>query len=283
MRIQNSIHDVTGKENNDASLGKSATKVYDELCSSQSSDNAFVIYKLLVFDVGKLEELGKNGANIEFVPSPEQSRTTTIKTLVCDILASYLARMGDFALRIQELPAVDSPQALQRERIRQETLADKVRQRMSAAPGQESRSPRSPGMLTRTSSSPGPRSLEDPGRRDEARSRSSIRDDFNATSKEQSQDRSSNAMTPSERRKTQAKGRIRVVIGNLYLQAGRWPDALKELSEAALIVRMNSDYLWHAKALDLIFVSMIMLSWANMDFNVSFARLKRNPPSILSS
>lgn len=78
-------------------------------------------------------------------------------------------------------------------------------------------------------------------------------------------------MTPSERRKTQAKGRIRVVIGATYLQAGRWPDALKELSEAASIVRMNSDYLWHAKALDLLLVSMIILSWAGMDFSVSLA------------
>lgn len=275
-RIQNPSKDDFEDDSTLASLGRRVVKLYDELRSSQSSENAYVLYKLLVFDIGRPRDLEPNYVDLEFVPTPEQSRTTTIKTIICDILAVYLGQTEDLARNIQELPAIDSPQPLQRERIRQESLADKVRQRMSGAPGQPSRSPVSSGRLGRSPASPGLRSPGDGARHDAARSRSSVRYEANSTSKEQSHDRSSlqstSAMTPSERKKSQAKGRIRVVIGNMYLQAGRWPDALKELSEAAVTIRMNSDYLWHAKALDLILVSLIMLSWAGMDFSVRFRR-----------
>ncbi|KAL9624757.1 MAG: hypothetical protein Q9160_001111 [Pyrenula sp. 1 TL-2023] len=271
-RIQNPGKNDLEDDGTLASLGKRIVKLYDELLSFQPSENAYVLYKLLVFDIGRPRDLGEDRVDFEFVPTPEQSRTTTIKTIICDILAVYLGQTEDLARNIQDLPAIDSPLALQRERVRQESIADKVRQRMSGAPGQPSRSPVSPGALGRGPASPGLRSPARGAQQDAVRSRSSVRYESNTPSKEQSQDRSSlhgvSAMTPSERKKSQAKGRIRVVIGNMYLQAGRWPDALKELSEAAMTIRMNSDYLWHAKALDLILVSLIMLSWAGMDFSI---------------
>lgn len=72
----------------------------------------------------------------------------------------------------------------------------------------------------------------------------------------------------SERSRNIGKGRIGIVIGSLYLQAGRWGDALKELTEAGAIAKYNLDHLWHAKALDYILVSMLMLAWTGLDFQI---------------
>jgi hypothetical protein len=72
----------------------------------------------------------------------------------------------------------------------------------------------------------------------------------------------------SERSRNKGKGRVGIVIGSLYLKAGRWGDALKELVEAATIARNTLDHLWHAKALENILVSLLMLAWGGMDFQI---------------
>jgi trafficking protein particle complex subunit 9 len=72
----------------------------------------------------------------------------------------------------------------------------------------------------------------------------------------------------SERSRNIGKGRIGIVIGSLYLQVGRWGDALRELTEAGSIAKYNLDHLWHAKALDYILVSMLMLAWTGLDFQI---------------
>ncbi|TVY27067.1 Transport protein particle subunit [Lachnellula hyalina] len=72
----------------------------------------------------------------------------------------------------------------------------------------------------------------------------------------------------SERSRNIGKGRIGVVVGSLYLQAGRWGDALRELTEAGAIAKYNLDHLWHAKSLDYILVSMLMLAWTGLDFQI---------------
>lgn len=72
----------------------------------------------------------------------------------------------------------------------------------------------------------------------------------------------------SERSRNRGKGRIGMVLGSLYLQAGRWGDAIKELVEAVSIAKVNLDHLWHAKALDNILVSMLMLAWSGLDFQI---------------
>jgi trafficking protein particle complex subunit 9 len=72
----------------------------------------------------------------------------------------------------------------------------------------------------------------------------------------------------SERSRNKGKSRVGIVIGSLYMIAGRWGDALKELIDAAYIARNNLDHLWHAKALDNIVVCMLMLAWTGLDFQI---------------
>jgi hypothetical protein len=72
----------------------------------------------------------------------------------------------------------------------------------------------------------------------------------------------------SERARNKGKSRVGIVIGSLYMVAGRWGDAMKELVEAASIAKNNLDHLWHAKALDNILVCMLMLAWTGVDFQI---------------
>lgn len=71
-----------------------------------------------------------------------------------------------------------------------------------------------------------------------------------------------------ERARNKGRGRIGVIIGTLYLCAGQWQEALKELTEAATQARTFSDHLWHAKALENIMVCLLLFAWSGMDFQV---------------
>lgn len=72
----------------------------------------------------------------------------------------------------------------------------------------------------------------------------------------------------SERSRNVGRGRIGIVIGSLYLHSGRWNDAIKELVDGAVIAKNNLDHLWHAKALENLLVSMLMLAWTGLDFQI---------------
>jgi len=84
----------------------------------------------------------------------------------------------------------------------------------------------------------------------------------------------------NERWRNKGRGRIVILIGSLYLQAGRWTDALKELAEGATVAKSMNDHLWHGKALDLIVVSLMLLGWANIEFQVPSVCLNPNEKSL---
>ena len=71
-----------------------------------------------------------------------------------------------------------------------------------------------------------------------------------------------------ERVRNQAQSRISVVVGGVYLLAGKWREAITELVGGATTAKSNSDYVWLAKALDLLLISHLMLAWAETDFDV---------------
>jgi hypothetical protein len=71
-----------------------------------------------------------------------------------------------------------------------------------------------------------------------------------------------------ERARNKGRGRVGVLVGTLYLCAGQWQDALRELTEAATQARTFSDHLWHAKALENIMVCLLLFAWSGMDFQV---------------
>lgn len=71
-----------------------------------------------------------------------------------------------------------------------------------------------------------------------------------------------------ERARNKGRGRISIVIGTLYLCAGQWHEALKELTEGATRARAFSDHLWHGKALENILICLLLFAWSGMDFQV---------------
>ncbi|KAM3073466.1 hypothetical protein ACMFMF_006673 [Clarireedia jacksonii] len=86
----------------------------------------------------------------------------------------------------------------------------------------------------------------------------------------------------SERSRNKGKSRVGIVIGSMYMIAGRWNDALRESVENAAIAKANLDHLWHAKALDNILVSILMLAWAGFDFQIPaicYVSAEKAPPA----
>jgi hypothetical protein len=65
-----------------------------------------------------------------------------------------------------------------------------------------------------------------------------------------------------------------VIIGTLFMCAGQWHEALRELTDGATLARANSDHLWHAKALENIMVCLLLFAWSGIDFQVSARRQK---------
>jgi hypothetical protein len=86
----------------------------------------------------------------------------------------------------------------------------------------------------------------------------------------------------SERSRNKGKSRVGIVLGSMYMMAGRWNDALRESVENAAIAKANLDHLWHAKALDNILVSILMLAWAGFDFQIPpicYVSAEKAPPA----
>lgn len=237
------------------------------------------------------------------IPSLKSSNTTTIKTVMCDLTSQLLADMTGFAKSLQALTSVDTPRVNQGgigvdggfdstsygTGVSRPTSANHdTRSRSPARNGVNSQNRMSmPVHMPSTSSSraatPDGRPLSPPGRSqtppttfDEiagSRLTSSPSKSGVNNSRQQSRDRVSvqgfGAGGSGEKERVKGRSRVGTIIGAMYLLAGRWPDALKELVESANIARANSDYAWLAKALDYIVVTLLMYAWAGMDFKVS--------------
>ena len=261
-----------------------------------------LVHQLLVFDYkNSVISLPEGVAS---VPSPQHSRTTTIKTVMCDLTSLLLAEMTSYAKSLQALSSVDSPKATLDDRklngnplgsatidgyskqtvrtsgsmgIRPFTPpngSDKGQHRMSmpvhpptteTGLGSRSGSPTS-------GARPFPSTIEDLPRTNKARAQSSDYNGKRQTSRDRISVQGFGPGSLGERQRNRGKGRVGVVIGALYLLAGRWPDAIKELVESASVAKAHSDHLWHAKALDYIMVCLLMLGWAGMDFQVHISQ-----------
>ncbi|KAL4989019.1 TRAPP II complex [Aspergillus falconensis] len=242
-----------------------------------------LVHQLLIFDYDGVSKVFNGPDNILWIPPPQVSKATTMKTVLCDITSLVLSEMDEFAKTIQSIPTIDSPKASSWGPHRGPDLrrrpTDKLFHRMTM-PAQLPANPNGTSETAQGSSqsSPAPDDHETPTTFDEitrsiqlaSRSSTTIgKPGSLPSSKEHSRDRMSvSGLSATDRTKNRIKGRSGVVIGTLFLQSGRWPDALKELVEAASNARASSDYVWHAKALESILLCLLMFAWAGMDFQV---------------
>ncbi|KAI0124323.1 TRAPP II complex [Xylariales sp. AK1849] len=87
----------------------------------------------------------------------------------------------------------------------------------------------------------------------------------------------------NERWRNKGKGRVTILVGSLYLQAGRWSDALKELIDGATVAKSINDHLWHGKALELITICLYLLGWKGIEFKIPAVCLSPDKPVSSSS
>lgn len=269
----------------------------DELSALKSGYPRAFVHQVLLFDHVKTEAPFPEG--ITAVPSRRTSTITTMKTIMCDLTAQLLSEMATFAKSLQALPSIESPptalgttvtngtgrldasrftSGVRGSRPASPTKNDiKSQHRMSmpvvlpsetkpSIAGESQERALSPPRRVQSPATTfdeiaGPRRLASPSKK------------AGVDNRQQSTERLSmqgfGSGGAGERERMKGKGRVGVVIGAMYLLAGRWPDAIKELSESASILKANSDYLWIAKALDYILVTLLMYAWAGMDFKVS--------------
>lgn len=263
-------------------------QLLEELHGVKERNPRALVNQLLIFDHEGLDKVTNGPENVLWVPPPQVSKATTMKTVLCDVTAVLLSEMDEFAKTIQAIPSIESPKASSWGPHRNPELrprpVDRLMNRMTL-PAQLPSSPNGgqDTPLRSSATSPAPSDHETPTTFDEitrsihltSRTNSGSRTPSIASPKEHSRDRMSvSNMSATDRTKNRIRGRAGVVIGTLFLQAGRWPDALKELTEAVNNARAGSDYIWHAKALETILLCLIMFGWAGMDFQVCATRRK---------
>src|SRR2546421_7634523 len=76
-----------------------------------------LVHQLMVFDYIRQESLGSMPEGAMAIPPQAASKTTTMKTIMCDLTSLLLAEMTTFAKSIQGLPSIESPRNSQSGRI----------------------------------------------------------------------------------------------------------------------------------------------------------------------
>ncbi|KAI9657003.1 MAG: hypothetical protein M1821_003169 [Bathelium mastoideum] len=257
-------------------------------------------HKLLIFDnkpVSSVPPLMPD--DVIFVPPITQLRTTTMKTIMCDATATFLAELTSYARSIQALSTIDSPSNAEGSHLRwanqsssnvsienakarpasrilpSETINKRMsmpvqlRPSSSDRPGSQTASrPSTPQEGTRGRRAPEYEFGTSHGRTDGEISISGPTARSEATSEARDSSRDSMSIqgfgsgSLSERNRNRGKGRIGIVIGTLYLIAGRWNDALKELVESTNRARAFSDHIWYAKGVENILISSVVSPYA---------------------
>ena len=291
MRKQNSAP-FEGK--NDGTQSPDNTQyalLSDKLGTLREVYSSAVLHEILLFDA-------RSGVStpefIMSIASESQAQPTPMKTAMRDITCHFLEELSSYAKSIQALPNIETP-APRRQRhfeassSRSGSANDFTRSTVnrshSASPPIASgvngdTMPLSSRITSPLSTEYKPEasllvSSVETGR--PPRTFDEISQDRPLSASSTDKARPANRVsvqgfgsgTIGERARNQAKGRLGVVLGSMYLLAGRWVDAIKELVESAIIAKWSNDHPWYAKALDYILVSLLMCGWAGLDFEVS--------------
>jgi len=304
------IHVIPGQEDGQPrTKKKGGNKVADEelkrlahsLEDLKSDFPMGLVHQLLVFDCAV--DSGAPSSGLMFIPPLAKSKTTTVRTIMCDLTSNLLAEMTTYAKSLQGLSSLDTPKDMSDLNGPQD-VASSVPAHMAASSRPTSAAERSrsfspagdrsrsnyrmsmpvdlPFNINSRSSTPGsrnaspaPGTLTPPATDTNGTSQitSPPRKSSNDKARGDSKDRvSTSGFGPGslgERDRNRGKARIGVVVGAMYLLAGQWPDAIKELVQSTTAARASSDYVWQARALDYILVCLLMCAWAGVDFRVS--------------
>lgn len=241
------------------------------------------------------------------VPPMAQLKTTTLKTIMCDLTSMLLAEMTTLARSMQALPTIASPASHSGSADNAPSWASpdsgtsQFSRRASQTP--TASRPESPVSSAQTkdlhrmsmpvlpSSSGGPLSTDDlragsPSTQG-TRTPPTTFDEIPGVNTPSSPPQPTTSTKPTrdasadrvsiqgfgsggvgERARNKGRGRVSIVIGSLYMCAGHWHEAMRELTDGATRARAYSDHLWQAKALENIMVCLLLFAWSGMDFQV---------------
>ncbi|KAI1406515.1 Trs120-domain-containing protein [Hypoxylon fuscum] len=303
--------------------------LYQELEELRDTYPKILTHEVLIFDYvpHTSDHTIPLPEGIKTIPPVENSKRTTIKTIMCDISSLLLAEMTTLAKSFEGMTAIDSPgQAPSRPGLsgnswasddanpatrRNSQYAVSSVTRSASTSGAGDRSQVRMSMPVPFKSLPFGSSNSTPSQRPTTPVRSGLSnppttfDDISSvngsnpdvTSPERPESTrpgsaggakdkvSIQGFGPgglNERWRNKGRGRSIILVGSLYLQAGRWTDALKELVEGATVAKSINDHLWHGKALELIAVCLLLLGWIGVEFQVPTVCLPPNDKSISS-
>lgn len=291
--IQTSTMDIKrSSSGNMAQTGERQLRELDqELEALRDQYPKSLVHQLFIFDYVHPSTSPKLPEGLVAIPSPTESKFATIKTVMCDISSILLAEMTTLAKSFQGMSTIESPCQGQgigfsnghpwpvgqmdplswRNSRSQSPTGSRDRSHIRISrpaqhrPGHsESNSSSRPATPLDGSQFTPPNVTRSP--ENESISRVNATERF----REQSRDRisvqgfGSNSLNKQSRN----RGRVTIIVGSLYLQAGRWGDALRELVDGATIAQSSNDHLWHAKALENVVVAMLMLGWTGQDFKI---------------
>ncbi|KAI1390945.1 Trs120-domain-containing protein [Hypoxylon trugodes] len=306
--------------------------LYQELEELRDAYPKILTHQVLIFDYApQTDHTVPMPEGLKTIPPVENSKRTTIKTIMCDISSLLLAEMTTLAKSFEGMTSIDSPgQAPTRPGLNgaawtSEDANPMARRNSQYAVPSVTRSASTSGTTDRSqarmsmpvpfkslpfgsnSSSPSPRpttpvrsGLSNPPTTfdDIASANGSSTDLSNPEAPGTSRPGSAGGVKPSqqdkvsvqgfgpgglnERWRNKGRGRVTILVGSMYLQAGRWTDALKELIEGASVAKSINDHLWHGKALELIVVCLLLLGWIGVEFQVPTVCLPANDKAISS-
>ncbi|ROW09161.1 hypothetical protein VPNG_05758 [Cytospora leucostoma] len=274
---------------------KNIRTLYQGLEDIRDTYTKAVVHQLLLFDYMHPEDHPiPLPEGIVQIPPPEHCKRTTMRTVMCDISSLLLAEMTSLARSFEALPFIDSPgvntptpNGKDNRRSASASGALERNQTRMTLPAQPKSSPLSPGSASSSPVRPttpvksglsnppttfddiegvhvsGPESPESkaPGRPFTSQgTRSASRDRYTI--------HGFGSGGVNERHRNKAKARGTIVLASMYLQAGRWTDSLKDAIEGGNVAKSINDHLWHGKALEIIVISLLLLSWAGVEFQV---------------
>jgi hypothetical protein len=222
-----------------------------------------LVSQLLVMDCAAEQQLNWQLDSAICVPPSHTSKTTALRTVMCDVSAKLLSEMATYATAVQALPSVQSPGIPVRSSDARPTRNRSTSLRMSSS---RSDSPADSYAVASPDETPSsrapPTNFDDMGPHTRSES----------TGKPASRDRMSvqafASTSAQERARSKGKARVGIIVGNFYMLAGRWNDAWKELVENTNKARAATDYLWYAKGLESLVVCMLLLVWSGFDFHI---------------
>lgn len=272
-----------------------------------------LVHQVLLFDYVHESSPTKLPEGLVAVPPAAECKLTTMKTIMCDISSMLLAEMTGLAKSLQGLSTIESPKLAQglwgqtgnfwpsgqsadlSRQNSQVTLngherdaspagsRDRARDRMSMPALRPGASYFNTPALGGRPTTPNDSSFDQAPNTSQSNSfaaRFMTPNPNRDTSRDRVSVQGFGPGSVSERSRNVGRGRVGIVIGSLYLNAGRWNDGLKELMEGASLAKQNLDHLWHAKALENILVGMLMLAWSGLDFFIPQVCYVSPPPTI---